>query len=401
MTAPPAQVAVLSTSVPPANSGQARVLAQLLGDPTSTARPVWLTENPPGGPEAAAALPLPRGPLLPARLCPRPLADLNRRAGLAALVVARARAALRAAPGAAGFVGCSGSPFDLPAASLAARWARRPLVAWLFDDPVFQWAPDTGPGYRAFARWCERRWAPRAAAVIAPNETMAEDFAARHPGLRPAFVVRNPAADAAFGDAEGAGAPWPGTATILYTGSVYSAQADAMRNLVAALDGLEGFRLVVHSAQSAAEIAALGIAGPAVEVRPALGHAATLEAQRRAEVLFLPLAFGAPIPEVIRSSAPAKASEYLASGRPALVHAPPGAFVGRMFGGGAGLVVDAPDPAALRAALRRLRDGPGLRAALAAEAGRRAGEYRAVAARAALARALAAAGVAPAPVAAP
>ena len=36
-------------------------------------------------------------------------------------------------------IGCSGSPYDLAATALAARYLKIPFVAYLFDDPIFQW----------------------------------------------------------------------------------------------------------------------------------------------------------------------------------------------------------------------------------------------------------------------
>jgi glycosyltransferase involved in cell wall biosynthesis len=194
-------------------------------------------------------------------------------------------------------------------------------------------------------------------------------------------VVRNPAADAAFALRP---TNWPGSEAgirLLYTGSVYSAQADALRNLLAAIRMIEGFELTIHTAQSAEQLAQMGLDGPGLRVLPHLHHAEALAAQQAADILFLPLAFESNIPEVIRSSAPAKAAEYLASGRPVLVHAPPGAYVNRLFGPGkdqqgAGLVVDQPDPAALAAVLCRLRDEPGLRSGMATRAARLAADFR-------------------------
>ncbi len=373
------RLAVATTSAPPAPSGQARVLAQLLEGHDVT----WLTEDALAVADGRIVRMPPRAhAVLPAIWRPHALRDADRGAAFLAVTLRRARAVARAGRGADAIIGCSGSPFDLPAAFLAARWLRKPLLAWMFDDPVLQWAPDAGPGYRAFARAWERRWAVGACA-IAPNEVLAGDFAARNTAAPPAAILRNPAAEAAFGPPDAS--EWPGVATILYTGSMYSAQADAVRNLCAALGHLPGFRLVLRTPQSVAEVASLGIGGPAVEVLPALDHTAALAEQKRAQVLFLPLAFDSAIPEVIRSSAPAKAAEYLASGRPVLVHAPRGTVVARMFAGGAGIVVDVPEPAALACALRGLRDnGPAARAAMAAEAGRRAEAYRLAAARGAL-----------------
>ncbi|NDG49592.1 MAG: hypothetical protein EBY30_11255 [Rhodospirillales bacterium] len=157
---------------------------------------------------------------------------------------------------------------------------------------------------------------------------------------------------------------------------MYSAQADALRNLLTAMDAMEDFELVIHTAQTPQNLAEQGLQGPGLRARPHLPHGEALAAQKAADILFLPLAFDSAIPEVIRSSAPAKAAEYLASGRPVLVHAPPGAYVCQLFGQGAGLVVDRPEPTALATALRRIRDEAGLRQSMAIAALRLAGDFR-------------------------
>lgn len=383
------RLAVVSTAVPPASSGQARVLGQLLSSRV-VMPPLWFTDQPAliedSTPVFGTRLALgpPRFLLYQGRGASR-LPRINNVAGLTATVWMRARQILRAvrAQPVQAIIGASGSPFDLPAAWLVAERLRLPFAAWLFDDPVMQWPADTP--YRGFARWWERLWAGRCI-PIAPNEVMAEDFAARNPRARPAILVRNPAAGGTLAPPL---ARWPaeeGRVHVLYTGSVYGAQADALRNLLAAIRMTEGFDLILRTAQPPADLAAMGLEGPGLQVLPHLPHAGSLAAQRAADILVLPLAFDSAIPEVIRSSAPAKAAEYLASGRPVLVHAPAGAYVNRLFGPGtdglgqmepgAGLVVDRPDPSAIVAALHRLRDEPDLRAAMAGRAGRLAQEFQ-------------------------
>ena len=52
-----------------------------------------------------------------------------------------------------------------------------------------------------------------------------------------------------------------------------------------------------------------------------------LAVMERADLLFLPLAFDSPYPEVIRTSSPGKFGEYLQSGVPILAHAPDDSYV--------------------------------------------------------------------------
>jgi hypothetical protein len=72
-------------------------------------------------------------------------------------------------------------------------------------------------------------------------------------------------------------------------------------------------------------------------------------------VLFLGLGFDTPHVDVIQTASPAKLPEYMASGRPILVHAPRGSHVAEYAREeGFAEVVDAPDDEALRAAVTRV-----------------------------------------------
>jgi glycosyltransferase involved in cell wall biosynthesis len=77
--------------------------------------------------------------------------------------------------------------------------------------------------------------------------------------------------------------------------------------------------------------------------------------QRNAGFLFLPLAFDSPFPEIIKTSAPGKIGEYLASRRPILVHAPKNSFISWYFKKHqCGLVVDDNDPTKLAQGIEHL-----------------------------------------------
>jgi glycosyltransferase involved in cell wall biosynthesis len=271
-------------------------------------------------------------------------------------------------------IGCTADPFDLPASFLAARWRRAPFVAYLFDDPVFQWPADS---YRRFARYWERIWAKFAQAVVVPNELLAGDVSRREPRVKP-VIIRNPVNLAAFTAAE---RPWPSNASgplrIVYTGSVYHAQGDAFRNLVAAIDRSPGrYQLHVYSSQPQSEFDAYGVVGPHVIRHEHIDGDAIHPIQQSADILFLPLAFFSTIQEVIRTSAPLKMGEYLAAGRPVLVHAPADSFVTTFYRDhGCGQIVDQPDVNALSEALNALSQDEPLRRRIVASARRMAPEF--------------------------
>jgi glycosyltransferase involved in cell wall biosynthesis len=90
-----------------------------------------------------------------------------------------------------------------------------------------------------------------------------------------------------------------------------------------------------------------------------LPYGEILERQRKADILFLPLAFESPIPQVIRTSAPGKLGEYLASGRPLLAHVPANSFVAYYFKKHqCGFIVDQNNPDELAAEIKKIIVNP-------------------------------------------
>ena len=256
-------------------------------------------------------------------------------------------------------VACSGDLADPPAAYRASRRVGIPFYLHAFDDYSFQWAV---PRSRAFARRAERIIMRGAAGVIVPNEFLGEAYARRY-GIEP-VLVHNPSL--ATGDEENPASSWPTQAReirIVYTGAVYHAHHDAFRNLIAALEmlGRSDISLHIYTAQSPDELEKENIRGPVV-IGEHLTPSETRAMQQQADILFLPLAFESPIQEVVRTSAPGKMGEYLASGRPVLVHAPADSYVSWYFKKhGCGVVVDENRPEALLAGIRSIIGDGGLR----------------------------------------
>jgi glycosyltransferase involved in cell wall biosynthesis len=80
---------------------------------------------------------------------------------------------------------------------------------------------------------------------------------------------------------------------------------------------------------------------------------------REATLLFLPLAWHTKSPDIIATATPGKFTDYLASGRPMLIHAPDYAFVSRYAKQHQlGLVVDQDSPELLAAAIREYLQHP-------------------------------------------
>lgn len=259
-------------------------------------------------------------------------------------------------------IACSGDLYDLPAACLASRLTGVHLVLYLFDDYTYQW---TGL-YRLFSKPIERYTIKYAKAVILPNEYMQEAYRTRY-GAR-STIIRNPArvpdldsldrAERVFSDKE---------TNIVYTGAVYHAHYDAFQNLIGALRRLnkKDVKLHIYTAQPEEELRRNGIEGAMVVYHPHIEESMVPKVLRHADILFLPLSFNSTIREVIRTSAPGKTGEYLASGRPILVHAPRDSFVSWFFRKeGCGLVVDRSDQELLAQEIAMLISDEGVRSEL-------------------------------------
>jgi glycosyltransferase involved in cell wall biosynthesis len=163
---------------------------------------------------------------------------------------------------------------------------------------------------------------------------------------------------------------------IVYTGSIYSAQVDAMRRLVCVLgqesDRNDGshtkMQLTLYTSAHAEELDRLGLVGKNVR-RDEVKHKDIASVMAEADVAFLPLSFESDMRHIVETSFPSKIAEYLAGGVPILVHAPSYSTVAKYCRKhSCGLVVDEPSEVLLRDALIRLSTDTGLRDTLSAKA---------------------------------
>ncbi len=249
-------------------------------------------------------------------------------------------------------VACPGDFFDIPAAYLASRLTKTGFYPYLLDYYSQQAA---GFKSESFAKQIEATMLNGAAGVIVPNEFMRDELRARF-GVD-SVVVRNSCdltqyTELPEPDRNGYGNDFK----IVYTGSIYNAHFDAFRNLIQGIKQLERGDVKLHlfTNQPKHELESIGIRGPVV-VHGSQPAAIIPRIQREADLLFLPLAFSSPFPDLIRTSSPGKLGEYLAAGRPILVHAPADSFVSWYFRQhSCGLVVDETRPELLSQAINRI-----------------------------------------------
>ncbi|WFN34988.1 glycosyltransferase [Methanogenium sp. S4BF] len=249
-------------------------------------------------------------------------------------------------------VSCTGNLFDLPAAYLASKKIGIPFFVYAFD----YYSQYLCPIQQAFAEKYEMLMLNEAAGIIVPNEFMQDEYNARY-GTK-SIVIHNPCDLLKYnldngGTFSGANELNVG---IVYTGAIYEAHYDAFRNLIQAIEllNIPGLNLHIYTTQSPIKLNANKICGPVVNH----GHqpVSTMPSlQQKADILFLPLAFSSAYADVIRTSAPGKIGEYLATGRPILVHAPPDSFVSWYFKKyECGFVVDTDNPECLAEGITKI-----------------------------------------------
>ena len=264
-------------------------------------------------------------------------------------------------------VACTGDVTLLPAGYLASRRAGVPFYAYVFDHYSYREWED--PSAAFWARRFEPFLMKRATAVIAPNEVLRDDLRARF-GVE-ATVIHN-SLDISLYD-PGAHVPTStqdGEIKIVYTGEIYEAHYDAFRNLVSAIALLRRpeIKLHLYTNRPDEELNALGISGPVVR-HQALEMTEMPRVQMDADILFLPLAFTSPYPQLVRTSATTKLGEYLAARRPVLVHAPGDSFVSWYFREhNCGVVIDESDPGLLAKGIDLILSDKSLQEKLAASA---------------------------------
>jgi glycosyltransferase involved in cell wall biosynthesis len=163
---------------------------------------------------------------------------------------------------------------------------------------------------------------------------------------------------------------------IVFTGSIYSAQVDAVRRLVRVVDqeatrngsAPKSMRLTLYTSSPAAALDKMGLSGRSVR-RSEVPHDDVASALAEADAAFLPLSFEPDMRHIVETSLPSKIAEYLAAGLPILAHGPASSTVARYCREHeCGLVVDEPDETALRDALHNLKNDPSLRRELSAKA---------------------------------
>ena len=253
-------------------------------------------------------------------------------------------------------VACTADIFEQYAVQFLCPSISLPFYFFILDDYANQW---NDPFERSFLREYGPGIIKKADKIIVTNECLKKEYESLY-GIT-TVLLHNPT-DLKRYPISNYGSFSQDETRIVYTGDVGEAHYDAFRNIIAALEmiGNHDIRIHIYTGRRKARLIKERITGPFVVVHPHQHISSIPKIQQNADILFLPLAFHSDFPEfIINSASPGKMGEFLAAGRPILVHAPPGSFVSWYFKKhGCGLVVDSPSVKELASAIRRLmKDG--------------------------------------------
>ncbi len=238
-------------------------------------------------------------------------------------------------------IACTGDLYDIPSGFLASKINKASFVPYMFDDYVNQWAGS----YRKIARFLGPLIIRKAQGIIVPNDFLRKEYKTRY--KVDSEIIHNPSSGIDIEKVDHAEKYFDvGFKNIVYAGAIYHANHDALLNLVHALQKLDRRQVLLHvfTSQNKKILKRTGIYTEKVRVHNHVNPGVVAHLLKQADILFLPLGFNTGIEEVIRTSAPGKMGDYLAAGKPILVHAPKHSYVSWYFTvNRCGLVVDHPD----------------------------------------------------------
>ena len=244
------------------------------------------------------------------------------------------------------------------------RLTGKPFFVYLFDPCNELYAHSRVR--QAAAQLSEERILQSATKVFVMSEALQEHYAVEH-NITHTVIFPQPVDISTYAQLERSARDHE-PFQIVYTGNVHDYVQDSLLRMAHVANRLDNVQLVLYTQHSDEDLAWRRLCGPGVISRH-VPRAQIPSVQVNADVLFLPMAFEPRNPFLRRVSAPGKMGEYLAAGRPILLHAPTDAYVSWYSSQhGFALQVNEPDEVALRQAVLCLQGDPGLRLTLSAKA---------------------------------
>jgi len=116
--------------------------------------------------------------------------------------------------------------------------------------------------------------------------------------------------------------------TILFTGHIYWPQEQSIRNLIQAIDKINDInvKFILYTPNPSKDFVEEFKTHKKIEFKIA-SQKEMPQIQSKADILFLPLSWNTPAPDIIKTASPGKLTDYLIAGRPILIHAPNYAYI--------------------------------------------------------------------------
>ena len=253
--------------------------------------------------------------------------------------------------GCGAIVGVFPNIFMLDAACRAARQADLPFLPYVHDTIAESMQ---GGNFAAYARRVNRDVLKNAQHLIVATGGLEKFFHHKY-GVYPTVVPHSfPESTSIFTDSS------TPKRTVFWSGAVYSINDKALHRVFDAVKQIDYARLVIASAQGRESLSLLGFDGPRLDTHffPARQRDDYLRFVRQQGVHVLALNWPDETvvhPDELSTILPTKTPEYLASGRPVLVHCPKGYFLFEfLHRRSCGEFVSAPSTDAVRVALEKL-----------------------------------------------
>jgi glycosyltransferase involved in cell wall biosynthesis len=249
-------------------------------------------------------------------------------------------------------IACSGRLSDIPSAKITCKILGLPLILYIFDDYVLREVKHR----RYLALLLEHILKKYPTSIIVTNELLKEDYERR--GFKKVDIVRNPTPARRIVELRKSILKIQKEHfEISFFGAIYNVHYDSIKRLIDALSiTKKSWVLSIYTSANINKLKEMGFNNDRVNINPHIDHESAINYMMQSDALFLPLAFNSN-PEIIRTSSPGKIGDYLASGSPIIVHAPPYSFTSIFFKQHkCGLVVDKPETRDLARALDDISD---------------------------------------------